>query len=136
MFDMFEVLGFHHHNRSNPWDEAPAWAVELACMMRGLSKQMETIMTTQAEIKTMLDAVTADVADETTQIGGIETVLTNLDVIITDLQAAATNAQVDPAIVSTITALQAAVSQNKSRIIADIQKNTPAATTTTTSPAA
>lgn len=121
------LFGHRHHRRDDPWAEAPPWAIELREMLGLVIDNQGTIMATQAEIKVQLDAITADVADETTQIAGIETVLDNLAAIIAKLQADATNAQVDPAIVAQITALQAAVGGNKARIIDDIKKNTPAA---------
>lgn len=88
-------------------------------------------MATQADIKAQLDALTANVADETTVIGGMETLLDNLATLIQSLKDAATNAQIDPAIVDQITALGTAVSANKTRISADVVKNTPAAATPT-----
>lgn len=84
-------------------------------------------MATNAEIKTKLDALTADVAEETNVIAGMETLLSNLSEIIAKLKLDATNAQVDPAIVDQIDALGQAVSANKTRIAKDVTDNTPAA---------
>lgn len=97
----------------------------LKLMLNQIITQEKTVMATQADVKTKLDALTADVADETTQIGGVEQVLDNLETLLKSLQGQVANADVPQAIVDQIDALAGAVSGNKARIIADIQKNTP-----------
>lgn len=94
---------------------------------RQILSNQETIMTTQAEVQAKLTALTADVADETTQIGGVETLLDNLAKQLKVLQDQVANADVPKAIVDQIDALAGAVGQNKARIIDDIKKNTPPA---------
>lgn len=121
------VFGHHHHRCDDPYAEAPIWALELAVIMGLILENQETIMATNAEIKTKLDALTADVAEETNVIAGMETLLSNLSEIIAKLKLDATNAQVDPAIVDQIDALGQAVSANKTRIAKDVTDNTPAA---------
>lgn len=121
----FTVRHIHDHYHHHPdLAEVKAGLSDIADLITNLT---EIIMATQAEVKAKLDALTADVADETTQIAGIEQVLDNLAAIITALRDAATNADVPQAIVDQIDALGAAVGGNKARIIADIQKGTPPA---------
>lgn len=81
-------------------------------------------MATQAEVKEKLDALTANVADETTQIGGMETLLDNLAALIKTLQGQVAAADVPQNIVDQVDALAGAVGANKQRIIDDIKKNT------------
>lgn len=112
------------HIHGGHGDEVPPW---LATLTDLIQTNQEVLMATQAEVKAKLDALTADVADEASVIGSVETLLTNLQALIQQLKDAATNAQVDPAIVSQIDALAGAVGANKARIAADVAANTPAA---------
>lgn len=38
------VIGRHHHNCENPWDEAPPWAIELAALGFAIFEYMEKKM--------------------------------------------------------------------------------------------
>lgn len=111
--------------KPDPWRYAPAYALALRDQQGVIIIKLETIMASQADVKAKLDALTANVADETTKIAGIETVLDNLATIIADLKTQVANADVPQAIVDQIDALDAAIGQNKQRIVDDINKNTP-----------
>lgn len=89
-----------------------------------LSKQMETLMATQAQVREKLTALLANVADETSKLEGIEKLLENLSTQIKALQDQIANADVPQAIVDAVDVISAAVDQGKQRILDDINKNT------------
>lgn len=90
-----------------------------------LSKQMETLMATQAQVREKLTALLANVADETSKLEGIEKLLENLSTQIKALQDQIANADVPQDIADSVDAIGAAVDQGKQRILDDINKNTP-----------
>src|SRR5260370_913043 len=55
----------------DPWFDAPPWAIELRKMMEHVIRIGKIEMAVQQDIKDALDKVTADVANETTVIGGL-----------------------------------------------------------------
>lgn len=89
-----------------------------------LSKQMETLMATQAQVREKLTALLANVADETSKLEGIEKLLENLSTQIKALQDQIANADVPQDIADSVDAIGAAVDQGKQRILDDINKNT------------
>lgn len=84
-------------------------------------------MATAADVKVKLDALTANVADENTQLAGVATFIDNLQTQMAALQAAAKNADIPQEISDEIDALSAAVTTGKTTIVAKIQQNTPPA---------
>ena len=84
-------------------------------------------MATQAELKAKLDAVAANVADEDTVISSVETLLTNLGTLITDLRNQLANAAVPQALLDQADAIATVVTNQKAKLAADVVANTPAA---------
>jgi hypothetical protein len=84
-------------------------------------------MATQAEVKAKLDALTAEVADENTVIGGLTTLVDNLSGQLNTLKANAANADIPQALMDEIDGLSTAVATGKSAIVKAVTDNTPAA---------
>lgn len=106
------------------WHKLVRAVAAIHTRLDAIETKQETMMANQAQVKTMVDALASGVAEETTAIGGVEVVLTNLNKKITDLLAAAENVEVDPSIVAGLEALQAATGGNKQRLLDDIKANT------------
>ena len=86
----------------------------------------ELIMANAQDVKVKLDALTANVAEETTVIASMSTFLDNLEAQMKALQdAAAAAGNIPQDILDEIDALQSAVSANKATITSKITQNTP-----------
>jgi hypothetical protein len=73
-----KLYGYHHHHNDNPWDAAPAWAIELMALME------INHMATKAQLDKFMADVQALIAAGVAE--------------ITAAVAAAQNASNDPAI--------------------------------------
>lgn len=83
-------------------------------------------MATQADLKTKLDALQADVATLTTVEQSVTQLLTNLTGQISTLQTNMANAGVDQSLLDEVTAITGALDQGKSTLTAAVTANTPA----------
>jgi len=99
-----------------------------------VSKQMDALTTlvktmpTKADLKAVLDALTKDVADQTSVVTSNHQLLTNLTAMVADLTAkinAADNIPQD--IVDQANAIDQTLKQNSNQIVQDVIANTPAA---------
>jgi hypothetical protein len=109
------------------WDQLKSEIASIKRLAIANHNRVGELMATQQQVRDMIAAINAGVADETTAIGSFELVLSNLNQKITDLTTAAQNADVPQDIVDQLTALQVATGANKQRILDDVQKNTPPA---------
>lgn len=107
----------HHHG--DPWENAPAWAIELGIGVGILIKNTETIMTIAQDLED-------EVAAESTVIASVETVVQNL---IDAVKGAGTDQ-------AKLTAVLAAAQANKARLGALAAANTAANPEAVASPAA
>lgn len=114
------MFGRRFHNRENPWDDAPPWAIELREMLSIIIKKEEFIMSAIDDALTQAEAAAKSNSDAD---DAAETLLVSISQMITDLKAAGT----DPATVARITALSDALSARASKLSAAVVANTPAA---------
>jgi len=76
------LFGRGIHQRKNPWDDAPPWAIELGAIMFIILKQQERrFMATQAELDRLNAAVTAD----TNAVSAATKALTGFQATVADL---------------------------------------------------
>lgn len=57
---MRQIFGRDLHQCENPWDNAPAWAVELGAISLILIEKMEAIMALSPQVQALVDAVAAN----------------------------------------------------------------------------
>jgi len=105
-----KTYGFDHHKRIDPWDDAPAWAVELGVIMLLTLSKQEAIMAA-------LDDLQAAVAAE-------DTVIDSAIALINGIPALIAAAGTDPA---KLAALQADITAKSGALAAAVAANTPAA---------
>lgn len=110
MYDMGYLFGFRYHNRYNPWDDAPPWAIELRQMLRVLLREERVIMSVQSDIADALAKVQGDVASQTTVIGGLTTFIQGLK----DQIAALAANSADPATAAALNTLATQIEANTS----------------------
>jgi Flp pilus assembly pilin Flp len=79
-----------------------------------------------ATIQEVVTALTTSVTNNTTVIGSVEQLLTNLTALIADLKTQLANAGVDPAIIAQVQALQTALDTKDAELAAAVVTNTPA----------
>jgi chromosome segregation ATPase len=89
-------------------------------LQQKVDQLQENYMATAADVKAKLDALTAQVADENTQIAAMGTFIDNLDGQLAALKTAAANAEIPQEIMDEIDALSTAVSTGKTAITAKI----------------
>ncbi len=89
-----KIYGHEHHHNDNPWEGAPAWAIELGATLILIMLKMENTMATKAQ----LDKLQTDIADLIA--AGVAE--------ITAAVTAAQNASPDPAIDTLDTAVTTA----------------------------
>ena len=107
---MFDLFAHRHHRNDQPWNEAPAWAVELAAMSLAILERMKSM---SAE----LDALTV-------QVKANSDLLDSATTLINGIAARITAAGTDPA------ALKALTDELKAKddtLAAAVTANTPAA---------
>jgi len=100
---------------------------QILAQLADFNTKMDTLMAKHDEVMASLNAVSANVADEKTVIGSVETLLANLAAQIKALQDAAVNADIPQDIVDGIAALSQAIADNKTQLANDVAANTPAA---------
>ena len=81
-----------------------------------------------ATLKELVDGLSAKVAANTTVIGSVEQLLTNIAAVIADLKTQLQNAGVDPAILTQIDALQKTLDTDDAGLAAAVLANTPPTT--------
>jgi len=104
------VFARHHHHHNNPWDGAPAWAVELGFI--GLA------------IMERLDTMSKEVDDLTAQVTANTGTINSAIVLINGIADRITAAGVDPA---KLTALTTELKAKDDELAAAVTANTPAA---------
>jgi hypothetical protein len=122
-----ELFGLHIHHKIDPWQTAPAWALELREMLSLLLVRTEIITGNTETIMSALDdaltqAETAAKANSDAE-DAVETLLTTLSTQIANLKTTGT----DPATIARIQALATALTAKASTLAAAVVANTPAA---------
>lgn len=110
-----KLFGFSYHNDESPWEDAPAWAIEVREMLAYNNDLMENIMAT-------LDQVLADVTNETTQLDGIATLIQGLQDQVKAVPSLTPDQQ------AAIDKIFAAAETNKQKIATALASNAPAPT--------
>lgn len=108
-----KLFGYEQHKNDRPWDEAPVFAIELACIGLAILEKLENIMID-------LTQITADITAQTTVLNGLVIGVQNLNASnaaqaqqISDLKAALAAASVsDPAVIAAVAALDQTVQSN------------------------
>lgn len=117
-----KLYGYQHHHNDNPWDDAPAWAIELLALMEinhmAISAEIQAVLDGIAKNTSLVQSVDAALKAEAAQIADLQAqiaALTAGTVLSADDKAALVQAAADLA--ATNTELQA-----------DVPANTPAPT--------
>jgi altronate dehydratase len=111
------IFGHSHHQNTDPWADAPAYAVEIGAIGITILETVEKIMAT-------LDQVLQDVTDESTQIDGLSTLIAGLKQQVSD---ALSGANLPPATQAKVDQIFAAAESNKSKIATALNTGTPQA---------
>jgi hypothetical protein len=116
---MHQHTHYHYHNS----ETAPLWAVELKEQGALILKQLEKVMTVQADIAAALAKVQADVAAQTTVQASL---VTYVQGIVAQLAALA-GQTTDTTTAAALTALSTQIEANAATDSGLIVQNTPAA---------
>ena len=99
----------------------------LVQILGNLHNFKDSIMATVAELQAALTALSAKVAAETDIVQSVETLLNGLTAMIADLKTQLAAAGVPQAVLDQVAALSTAVDGMSTQLSADVTKNTPAA---------
>lgn len=103
------LFGWHDHRCSDPWADAPPWAIELRHMLGHVRRE---IMPTLAELQAKADATMAQVTADTDLDNAVAKVVSDQRQQIVDLKA-----QLDAAIAANDPAALQAVSETMDHIL-------------------
>jgi len=83
-----KLFAFDHHRRDNPWDEAPAWAIELREISLINLNLQEAIMAASDDLKAAVADLSAQMTVNNTAIDGLLAKITAPGTSDADIQAA------------------------------------------------
>lgn len=136
-----KLFAFHIHGQSNPWVDAPPWAIELREMEHHIVKLLARAVMEEMGMAKTIDDLTQEAADTLAKVnenGNLEDSIIQIvnqnNQAIKDLQAQLAAAGTDPAKLQALSdamdAVLAAETANAAKVAAAVQANTPAAPTT------
>jgi hypothetical protein len=107
-----------------PSEQVPAWGMEILERLEDLSILLGRL---QQEVRHMdhnIDELTAEVADESTQIDSLSVLTANIKKALDD---ALSGASLPPAVQAKVNAIFSSIQNNKQKVVDSINANTPAA---------
>jgi hypothetical protein len=119
------LLGYHIHQRTDPWEDAPPWAIELRELLRIIMREGRIEMAQQQDIAAALAKVQSDVASQTSVTASVAAFIQGLQKQLADAAANTT----DNETADQLNALSQQIEANSSQISSAIVQNTPAAAT-------
>lgn len=132
---MFDRTTHNHYYAPASLPDLTACRLGIEDCIARLTRMETLLMTTTAQVKEALTAVTTDVADETHALNAFDTTLANIATKLDSLvQQVAANGNVPQEIADQIAALQLAISQNRDHIVNLAAKGTELAGKATSDP--